>query len=154
MSRNTTKNKSLGVIGIALAGLVLSGSAFAMQPLSQGYMLAASHAGDEGKCGEGKCGATEGKAAKTAPAKKTAEGKCGEGKCGDARFAQTDTDDDGRVSRAEFLAVVPNGESYFAQSDKSSDGSINEREAYDNVKRAFESNGKSVPAGLFANYAK
>ena len=138
---------------VALAGLVLSGSAFAVQPLAQGYMVAAAHASGEGKCGEGKCGATESKPAKTATAK-TAEGKCGEGKCGDARFAQTDTDDDGRVSRAEFLAVVPNGDAYFAQIDKSGDGYINEKEAYDNVKRAFEAHGKSVPAGLFASYAK
>jgi uncharacterized low-complexity protein len=151
---NNTRNTTIGALGVALAGLVLSTSAFAMQPLAQGYMVAASHAAAEGKCGEGKCGANEAKPTKTAAVKKTAEGKCGEGKCGDARFAQTDTDDDGRVSKAEFLAVVPNGDAYFAQIDKSSDGYISEKEAYDNVKRAFESNGKTVPVGLFASYAK
>jgi uncharacterized low-complexity protein len=148
-----TRNKAAGMLGIALAGLVLSGSTFAMQPLAQGFMVTASHAGEEGKCGEGKCGATDVAPAKTAAAK-TAEGKCGEGKCGDARFAQTDSDDDGRVSKAEFLVVVPNGDGYFAKIDKNRDGYISEKEAYDNVKRAFESNGKTVPAGLFANYAK
>ena len=60
MSRNNTRNPA-GLLGFALAGLVLSGSAFAMEPLSQGYMLPANHATAEGKCGEGKCG----------------EGKCG-----------------------------------------------------------------------------
>src|SRR5688572_30950512 len=75
MSRNTTRNTA-GMIGIALAGLVLGNSAFAMQPLAQGYMLAAGHAVGEGKCGEGKCGATG------ATSAKDAEGKCGEGKCG------------------------------------------------------------------------
>src|SRR4249919_650498 len=120
---NNTRNTTIGALGFALAGLVLSGSAFAMKPLAQGYMVATSHAAAEGKCGEG-------------------------------RFAQTDTDDDGRVSKAEFLAVVPNGDTYFAQIDKSSDGYISEKEAYDNVKRVFESNGKKVPVGLFARYAK
>jgi len=153
MSRNNTRN-TIGMLGVALAGLVLSNSAFAVQPLAQGYMVTASHAAAEGKCGEGKCGADEAKPVQKAAATKAAEGKCGEGKCGDARFAQTDTDDDGRVSKAEFLAVVPNGDTYFAQIDKSSDGYISEKEAYDNVKRAFESNGKKVPVGLFASYAK
>ena len=65
MSSINTRNPA-GMLGVALAGLVLSGSAFAMEPLSQGPPLSASHAAAEGKCGEGKCG----------------EGKCGEGKCG------------------------------------------------------------------------
>ena len=125
MSTYNTR-KTAGMFGIALAGLVLSGTSFAMQPLAQGYMVAASHA--------------------------SAEGKCGEGKCGDARFAQTDSDDDGRVSRAEFDAVVPNGAAYFAKIDKSGDGYIDEKEAYDNVRGAFEAHGKKVPAGLFANF--
>ena len=38
---------------------------FAMAELDSGYMLADSHKGEEGKCGE-----------------KAEEGKCGEGKCG------------------------------------------------------------------------
>ena len=66
-------------IGAALVGgLTLAGSAFAMQPLATGYMVAAASVG-EGACGadkkaaEGSCGGD-----KTAKA----EGKCGEGKCG------------------------------------------------------------------------
>ena len=44
---NTTRNKSAGMLGLALAGLVMSGSSFAMQPLAQGYMVAAQHAAQE-----------------------------------------------------------------------------------------------------------
>jgi uncharacterized low-complexity protein len=139
----------VGMIGVALAGLVLGGSAFAVEPLSQGYMLAASHAAAEGKCGEGKCGGTP-KAAKPATPK-AAEGKCGEGQCGDARFASADTDKDHLVSRAEFLAVVPNGDAIFASKDPNGDGFISEKEAYQNVKKAYDSNGKKMPQGLFAD---
>jgi uncharacterized low-complexity protein len=139
------------MLGIALAGLVLSSSAFAVQPLTQGYMVAASHVGDEGKCGEGKCG-SDGNAKKAAVAKKTAaEGKCGEGQCGDARFAAADTDDDARVSRAEFLAVVPGQEALFAKKDTNHDGYISERESYDSVKAAYNEHGRALPSGLFAD---
>lgn len=147
--------KSAGMFGIALAGLVLGGSAFAVEPLSQGYMLGAAHAAAEGKCGEGKCG--EGKcggapkAAKASAATKTAEGKCGEGQCGDARFAAADTDKDHLVSRAEFVAVVPGGEAIFASKDPNGDGFISEKEAYQNVKKVYDANGKPMPRGLFAN---
>ncbi|MBF6025067.1 hypothetical protein [Lysobacter niastensis] len=172
MSRNNPQNKStFGLIGVALAGLVLSGSAFAMQPLSQGYMLGASHAAGEGKCGEGKCGAAEGTATKSAAksaegkcgegkcgaaegttaAKKTAEGKCGEGQCGDARFNKTDTNDDGRVSKAEYLNVVPSGDGWTAK-DADRDGYISEREAYEYTKGRFEANGKKIPIGRFAAF--
>jgi uncharacterized low-complexity protein len=169
MSRNTTRNTA-GMIGIALAGLVLGNSAFAMQPLAQGYMLAAGHAVGEGKCGEGKCGATGAKSAKdaegkcgegkcgateTKPAKgaaaKAAEGKCGEGQCGDARFNKTDTNDDGLVSKAEYLKVVPTGAGW-ADKDANNDGSISEREAYDYTKSRFEANGKKIPIGRFAAF--
>lgn len=151
MSRTNTRNTA-GMLGVALAGLVMSSSAFAMQPLDQGYMLAASHATAEGKCGEGKCGADEAKPAKakkSAATSKTAEGKCGEGQCGDARFAATDTDNDARVSRAEFLAVVPKGAAVFAKKDVNSDGYISEKESYDSVKAAYNANGKELPSGLF-----
>ncbi|MBU8977846.1 MULTISPECIES: EF-hand domain-containing protein [unclassified Lysobacter] len=149
MSRNTTRNTA-GMIGIALAGLVLGNSAFAMQPLAQGYMLAASHAAGEGKCGEGKCGSTQAKPAKGA-ASKAAEGKCGEGQCGDARFNKTDANDDGLVSKAEYLKAVPTGEGW-ADKDANADGFISEREAYDYTKARFEANGKKVPIGRFAAF--
>ena len=155
MSRNNTRNPA-GLLGFALAGLVLSGSGFAMEPLSQGYMLPANHATaegkcGEGKCGEGKCGASTGKPANIAAAKKTAEGKCGEGQCGDARFASADTNKDGLVSRAEFVAVVPGGEAIFNSKDPNGDGFISEKEAYNNVKKAYDANGKEMPRGLFAD---
>jgi uncharacterized low-complexity protein len=148
------------MLGVALAGLVLSGSAFAVEPLSQGYMLASSHAaGGEGKCGEGKCGegkCGEGKCgaqktARSTQATKTAEGKCGEGQCGDARFAAADTNKDHLVSRAEFIAVVPGGQAIFASKDPNGDGFISEKEAYYNVKKAYDTNGKEMPSGLFAD---
>ncbi len=40
-------------LGTALAGLTFTGAAFAMEPLAQGYMLAA---GETAKAQEGKCG--------------------------------------------------------------------------------------------------
>ena len=80
MSKNTTKPAA---IAVALAGgILLTGSSFAMEPLAQGYLLAAPEAA---KAGEGKCG----------------EGKCGEGKCG---MAKADTDKDGFIDAAEHKA--------------------------------------------------
>lgn len=50
--------KTLGLLGATLVtGLLASGSAFAVEPLSHGYQLASAKARGEGKCGEGKCGA-------------------------------------------------------------------------------------------------
>jgi uncharacterized low-complexity protein len=123
MSR-TTKN-TIGLLGAVLAGgMMLTGSAFASQPLTQGYLLASAE-----------------------QVVKTPEGKCGEGKCGDASMAKTDTDGDGKVSRAEFQKVAP--KSNFDKIDTNHDGFIDEQEAYDNVKANFEANGKKMPKGLF-----
>ena len=128
MSRNTPRNTTASILGVALTGLVLSGSAFAVQPLAQGYMLAATHT--------------------------AAEGKCGEGKCGDAIFAKVDTDDDARVSKAEFLAIAPGHEAEFATKDVNRDGYISEKESYDSVKAAYETHGRKLPSGLFAKTPK
>jgi uncharacterized low-complexity protein len=123
MSR-TTKN-TIGLLGAVLAGgMMLSGSVFASQPLTQGYLLASAE-----------------------QVVKTPEGKCGEGKCGDASMAKTDTDGDGKVSRAEFQKVAP--KSNFDKIDTNHDGFIDEQEAYNNVKANFEANGKKMPKGLF-----
>ena len=124
MSDKTIRNKSIGLMSVALAGIVLSGSAFAVQQLPQGYMLAASHTG--------------------------AEGKCGEGQCGDAIFNAIDTDDDARISRAEFLVVEPKGQAVFAKKDTNTDGYIDEMESYLSVKAAYNENGKELPNGLFS----
>ena len=78
MSKTTTKPAA---VAVALAGgILLAGSTFAMEPLAQGYLLAAPEAAKAG------------------------EGKCGEGKCG---MAKADTDKDGKLSRAEYDAAKP-----------------------------------------------
>ncbi|MGP5874235.1 EF-hand domain-containing protein, partial [Pseudomonas aeruginosa] len=77
-------------------------------------------------------------------------GKCGEGKCGDASFARTDTDHDGKVSRAEFLAVAKDRAGEFDSIDSDHDGVISEAEAYEHLRKTYEANGKPMPAGLFS----
>lgn len=86
----THARKNLGLLGAALLGSMAFGSsAFAVEPLSQGYQLASAKVHGEGKCGgsnkatqgEGKCG--EGKCGGDKKASH-GEGKCGEGKCGAA----------------------------------------------------------------------
>ncbi|MFW0756189.1 EF-hand domain-containing protein [Pseudomonas sp. H11T01] len=128
MSRTTTLSKNtIGLLGAVLAGgMMLSGSVFASQPLTQGYMLASAE-----------------------QVVKTPEGKCGEGKCGDASMAKTDTDGDGQVSRAEFLKVAPTHAADFDKIDVNHDGQISEQEAFDNVKSTYEANGKKMPNNLF-----
>jgi uncharacterized low-complexity protein len=122
MSRTSN---TFGLLGAVLAGgMMLSGSVFASQPLAQGYLLASAD-----------------------QVVKTPEGKCGEGKCGDESMAQTDTDGDGKVSRAEFLKVAPKAD--FDKIDTNHDGQIDEQEAFDNVKANYEANGKKMPKGLF-----
>ena len=130
MSRNT-RNSTVAALGVALAGMVVAGSSFAMQPLAQGYAVAATKAAPEGKCGEG---------------------KCGEGKCGDAKFNAIDTDNDARVSLAEFLAVAPGQNALFDTKDTNHDGYISELESYKSIKGIYEANGRKVPAGLFAKH--
>ncbi|GAB3102725.1 HvfA family oxazolone/thioamide-modified RiPP metallophore [Lysobacter terrae] len=125
MSRNT-RNSTVAALGVALTGLVFAGSSFAMQPLAQGYAVAT---------------------AKVAP-----EGKCGEGKCGDAKFNAIDTDNDARVSLAEFLVVAPGQNALFDTKDTNHDGYISELESYKSIKGIYESNGRKVPAGLFAKH--
>lgn len=93
-------------IGTALAGgLVLSGSAFAIQPLAQGYLLSAQEAG------------------KTA----MKEDKAKEGKCG---MTVMDTDKDGKVSRAEFDAKHADkaDKAKFDKADTNKDGFIDDAE--------------------------
>lgn len=105
-------------VSTALAsGLLLSGSAFASTPLSQGYLLGTAPAAEkaaEAKCGEGKCGG-----------QKAAEAKCGEGKCG---MDKMDTDKDGKISKAEYDAAHKNGGGDFAKHDTNKDGSISAEE--------------------------
>jgi len=64
------------VLTASLGGAVAhaAGNPFALNPLSQGYGVAAADKAQDGKCGEGKCGAKK--------EVKTKDGKCGDGKCG------------------------------------------------------------------------
>lgn len=146
---SNTKTR-IGLLTIALVGGInLSASAFAVEALPQGYQVAAAGKAAEGKCGEGKCGAG---AAQAKGAQ--AEGKCGEGKCGDASFARTDTDHDGRVSRAELLAVAPKANAEFDAIDANHDGYLSEGEVYQFRKGQFDANGKPFPADLYSKLSQ
>ena len=153
MSRTPVSNKSrIGLLAVALAGgMNLASTAFAVEQLPQGYQLAAADKAGEGKCGEGKCGGSE----KASQAEgKCGEGKCGEGKCGDASFARTDTDDDGRVSLKELLAVAPKGAAEFKAIDSNADGYLSEAEVYKFRSNQYTSNGKPVPTELFSKMSQ
>ncbi|KAB5621396.1 hypothetical protein F7234_17440 [Pseudomonas putida] len=184
MSHTPISSKArIGLFAIALAGGInVTSSAFAVEALPQGYQLAANEKAPEGKCGEGKCGAqgkatqaegkcgegkcgAQGKATKAegkcgegkcgGQAKATgAEGKCGEGKCGDASFARTDTDHDGRVSRAELLAVAPKANAEFDAIDANHDGYLSEAEVYQFRKHQFDANGKPFPSDLYSRLSQ
>ncbi|WP_422403869.1 hypothetical protein [Pseudomonas sp. GZD-209] len=146
---HNTKTR-IGLLTIALVGGInLTASAFAVEALPQGYQVAAAGKAAEGKCGEGKCGAG---AAQAKGAQ--AEGKCGEGKCGDASFARTDTDHDGRVSRAELLAVAPKANAEFDAIDANHDGYLSEGEVYQFRKGQFDANGKPFPADLYSKLSQ
>ena len=88
MSKPSSKPVSLSLCTALVGGLALSGSAFAMQPMTQGYLVSATAAADGGKTAEGNCGADKKAEGSCGADKKTgakadhAEGKCGEGKCG------------------------------------------------------------------------
>jgi uncharacterized low-complexity protein len=128
MSRKSNKHR-IGLIAVALAGgMNLASSAFAVEALPQGYQVAS--------------------------AVKAGEGKCGEGKCGDASFSRTDTDDDGRVSRKEFLAVAPTRGADFEVIDADHDGFLSEAETFKYMKEVYESNGKEAPKELFTRLSK
>lgn len=91
-------------LALALAGgLVLSGSAFAMNDLAGGYMLS-----------QGALSATAGE-----------EGKAGEGSCG---VDKMDSDKDGKVSKAEFAAAHDGKDDKFASHDPNGDGFIDQAE--------------------------
>ncbi|MEE9100411.1 MULTISPECIES: hypothetical protein [Pseudomonas] len=145
----------LGLLAVALAGgLNLASSAFAVEALPQGYQLASAEKAGEGKCGEGKCGASGAQAKATQTKATGTEGKCGEGKCGDASFARTDADHDGRVSRAELLAVAPKANAEFDAIDANHDGFLSEGETYQFRKNQFDSNGKPFPSDLYSKLSQ
>lgn len=145
-----SSNKKPVALAISTA-LLLSGSAFASTPLSQGYQLGADTVIDakaaEGSCGgakageakcgankpttEASCGANKPAAEASCGANKPAEGKCGEGQCG---MAKMDTDKDGKLSRAEFAAAHGGKDDKFASHDINKDGFI----SADEMKAAHE----------------
>ena len=150
MSRIQSNKTRIGLLAVALVGGInFASTAFSAEALPQGYQLASAEKTSEGKCGEGKCGASEASAQKT-----QAEGKCGEGKCGDASFARTDTDDDGRVSLKELLAVAPKGTEEFKAMDTNGDGFLSEGEVYKFRTNQYISNGKKVPTELFTKLSQ
>ncbi|CAI8702913.1 MULTISPECIES: hypothetical protein [Pseudomonas] len=150
MSRIQSNKTRIGLLAVALVGGInFASTAFSAEALPQGYQLASAEKTSEGKCGEGKCGASEAGAQKT-----QAEGKCGEGKCGDASFARTDTDDDGRVSLKELLAVAPKGTEEFKAMDTNGDGFLSEGEVYKFRTNQYISNGKKVPTELFTKLSQ
>jgi uncharacterized low-complexity protein len=90
----------LAAAGIA-GSLLLAGAAFAATPLAQGYMLGAQEAAaDHGDKGH--------------------EGSCG--------MDKMDTDQDGRISPAEFAAAHDGDDSRFAEHDPDGDGFISAAE--------------------------
>lgn len=114
-SSSNQRKPAAVAIGTALTGLLLSGSAFAMNPLVQGYLL-----GTGADAGE-----------------KAAEGKCGEGKCG---MEKMDTDKDGKLSQAEFAAAHDGDSSKFAAHDPNGDGFVDaaEMKAHHDAKRSHD----------------
>ena len=125
MSKSNSKPASLALCTALVGGLALSGSAFAMQPMTQGYLLAASASAPGDKAAEGKCGADKKAEGKCGADMKAAEGKCGEGKCG---MDKADTDKDGKLSRAEFTTAHADKSAMFDSMDSNKDGFIDAAE--------------------------
>ena len=105
---------SLALCTALAGGLALSGSAFAMQPMAQGYLLAPGTAAASEKAAEGKCGAGKMADGSCGADKKAAEGKCG--------MDKVDTDKDGRISRDEANAGKGGFAQRFADMDVNKDG--------------------------------
>jgi uncharacterized low-complexity protein len=102
MTHQSSKKPVAIAVGTALAGgLLLSGSAFAVNPLPQGYLLGAQEAA-------------------TAHTPARAAGRCGP--------AKASTPGDGRISRAEFDAAHPDKGDRFAAIDANGDGFIDQAE--------------------------
>ena len=104
MSKSNQKPVSLALCTALAGGLALTASAFAMQPMAQGYMVsAAASAPGEAKAGD-----------------KAAEGKCG--------VEKADADKDGKVSREEFATAHPDKSAEFDTIDKNKDGFVDAAE--------------------------
>jgi uncharacterized low-complexity protein len=124
MSNKTLKPAALAASAIVLGSLALSSSAFAFQPLAQGYALGATAvAGDDKAAHEGSCGADKMAHEGSCGGDKAAQdGKCGEGKCGMDRM---DANKDGMVSASEHAAAA---QAMFAMADANHDGMVDAAE--------------------------
>ncbi|MCY7355704.1 MAG: hypothetical protein LH470_11645 [Lysobacter sp.] len=117
---NTTKTPVAIAVGTILAGgLALSGSAFAMHSLAQGYMLSAQE--------------TTAAAQEAVNPLYKSNGMEGTNPMSDAgRAAHTmtgmDTDKDGKLSKAEFAAAHDGSDAKFAAHDPDGDGFISTAE--------------------------
>lgn len=95
----SSKPVAVAISAAVATGTLLAGSVFSMQTMASGYMQdAAAHATD----------------------KAHHEGGCG--------MAKMDTDQDGRLSRAEFNAAHKGSEEKFASHDGNGDGFITQAE--------------------------
>ena len=97
---------------VAISAAIAAGSMFSMQAMAEGYMQDSPAAA---KASEGKCGGQHADAAKGSH-----EGSCG--------MAKMDTDKDGRLSRAEFMAAHKGSDEKFAAYDVNGDGFITQAE--------------------------
>ncbi|MES2858198.1 MAG: EF-hand domain-containing protein [Pseudomonadota bacterium] len=146
-----TKKPVALALGAAVAtGTLLAGSMFSMQAIAHGYMQdSAKTTAAEGKCGEGKCG--EGKCGGDKAKRDAASGMAsGKRQHKPHSMASMDTDNDGRMSRAEFNAAHKGSEEKFAGYDVDGDGFITQAEMdahHAKMKIAKESHGKMGAEG-------
>ncbi len=113
---NAKRNKVL-TLGTLAGSLALSGAAFAVTPMTHGYM------GDAARQAEGGCGAKSAEA--KCGAKSDASKKHGEGRCG---MKAMDKNGDGKLSKDEFAAAHDGKTDKFAAHDLDGDGFITQAE--------------------------
>ena len=97
MSKQSSKPVSLAVTALLVGGMGLSGSAFAMTDLAQGYLLSA---GEATKAAEGKCGMSK---MDTDKDNRISQAEFAAAHGGDGgKFAAHDPDQDGFISATEL----------------------------------------------------
>ena len=149
----TKKPVALALGAVVATGTLLAGSMFSMQAMAQGYMqdAGAKTTAAEGKCGEGNCG--EGKCGGDKTKRDAASGQAsGKRQHKPSVFRDMDSDNDGRISRAEFDAAHKGSEEKFGAHDGNGDGFITQAEmdahhAKMTPKIAKESHGKMGAEG-------
>lgn len=104
---NQQKPSFVTNLGVLTTGLLLSGSAFAITPLAQGYALGA------------------------AQSTSVADGKAKEGSCGGMGFEMMDANKDGKVTRAEADAMH---RAHFKKMDSNGDGVLTRKEVMSGMK--------------------